>query len=155
MSFTPTLTSRHKEVRYNAFTPIFKKIHWNKYRVPDYSDDFFEHKPIPNRKATLSHQLSESTKKKKDEVIKEKIISKYIPARYINISSIEKLPKHDCELKFTLPTIKSDLKLLKDINRHTIDINIAQDKLILKYFSGCRQESRKLLIERRVRFQLV
>jgi hypothetical protein len=79
---------------------------------------------------------------------------KYSPARFLNTKLLIKRSPSNFETKFVLPSIHSDLELIKKINKEEIDSDFQQNKMISNYYTNCRTELNTCHIVRRVRFQL-
>lgn len=140
----------------NTFTPIFKKINWNKHTFLDKVnlplDTSLKSTSMLSKRAKSTFPLPPSNNLK-DDVTKERT-HKHSPARFSNIHSMEKTSIYK-ETRFFLPAIHSDLQLLKSINQETIASEFEENKLLIAYNSNSRQISQRTVTKRRVRFQLL
>lgn len=157
---TPTITGFAKDRKRMAFTPTYKRISWNKHVFQDkmhiqhQSEDTPEFEFKLHKKPKVPNPFTDNTHKK-HELIKEKIHQKYIPARFLDSHSLEKKTYHHLESKFILPTINTDLELIKTINQESIGRLLTQNKLINDWTASCRSEFKSLTREKRVRFQII
>jgi hypothetical protein len=154
---SPSTPAKYLERKNKAFTPTFKKIRWNKHSL---NHRKITESPVEESinirlklhlKSRESIQVSEIIPKKQD-LLREKSI-KYSPARFINTNSIKKYTQ--IEKKFYLPSIESDMRLIKKYNQKSIYNEFYQEKVMQSYISGCREQNKSFYTERRVRFNIV
>ncbi|OMJ82025.1 hypothetical protein SteCoe_17411 [Stentor coeruleus] len=149
-----------RDRRRMAFTPTYKRVSWNKYVYHDkahllhQSENSSEFEIRLRKKIKIPNPLTDNMHKKLEST-KEKNPQKYNPARYLDTHSIEKnsLPQNEC--KFSLPTINTDLELIKTINHDSISQLLTQNKLINNWKISCRSEVKNFTKVKRVRFQII
>lgn len=143
-----------------VFTPTYKRVSWNKYvyqdkdHFPHLSENSPEFEIRLRKKARVSNPFNDNIYKKLEST-KEKTPQKHNPARYLDTHSIERNALPQSESKFNLPTINTDLELIKTINHDSISQLLTQNKLINSWKINCRSEVNNFTKVKRVRFQII
>ena len=151
----PSTQQTHKDRKMMVFTPMFKRISWNKYHLRndlyrmDSSDLGCEVDLKSNRKC--KHTSPFEGYNKKCELAKEKPLVKHSPARFINLEVMEK--RND--IKLINPNLESDLKLIKDINIENIEQLFEKNKMLRDWKYSCRNEFKSQRGVKKVHFHLV
>ncbi|OMJ83910.1 hypothetical protein SteCoe_15066 [Stentor coeruleus] len=149
-----------KDRRRLVFTPTYKRVSWNKYayqdkvHLPHQSENSTELEIRLRKKVKVAMPFTDNIYKK-FESTKEKNPLKHNPARYLDSHSIEKNALPQSESKFSLPTINTDLELIKTINHDSISQLLTQNKLINNWKINCRSEVTDFTKVKRVRFQII